>query len=174
MKEKSKILYQDKEISLKLIEKKILKKKVKAVILDFPKTVGVLPVDESGKIILVKQYRFPAKKELWEIPAGKLKKGEKPELGAKRELKEETGFEAKKLKKMAEYFVSPGYTSEYQYLFVAKDLKKGKQLLEKDEIIKKVKAFSLNEILKMIKEKKIIDAKTILAISYIKRSKTRR
>ncbi len=174
MKEKSKILYQDKEISLKLIEKKILKKKVKAVILDFPKTVGVLPVDESGKIILVKQYRFPAKKELWEIPAGKLKKGEKPELGAKRELKEETGFEAKKLKKIAEYFVSPGYTSEYQYLFVAKDLKKGKQLLEKDEIIKKVKAFSLNEILKMIKEKKIIDAKTILAISYIKRSKTRR
>jgi len=168
MKEKSKILYQGKEISLKLIEKEILKKKIKAVIIDFPKTVGVLPVDESGKIILVKQYRFPAKKELWEIPAGKLKRGEKPELGAKRELKEETGFEAKKLKKIGEYFVSPGYTSEYQYLFVAKDLKKGKQLLEKDEIIKKAKAFSLNEILKMIKNKKIIDAKTILAVNLYK------
>jgi len=169
MKPKNKILYQGKEISVKLIEKEFLKKKAKIIVVDFPKTVGVLPIDENGKIILVKQYRFPAKKELWEIPAGKLKKGEKPEIGAKRELKEETGFEAEKLEKIAEYFVSPGYTSEYQYLFVAKDLKKGKQLLDEDEIIKKVKAFSLKEILKMIKERKIIDVKTILAVNLYKK-----
>ena len=165
MKPKNKILYQGKEISVKLIEKK----KAKIIVVDFPKTVGVLPIDENGKIILVKQYRFPAKKELWEIPAGKLKKGERPEIGAKRELKEETGFEAKKLEKITEYFVSPGYTSEYQYLFVAKNLKKGKQLLDEDEIIKKVKAFSLKEILKMIKERKIIDVKTILAVNLYKK-----
>jgi ADP-ribose pyrophosphatase len=96
---KNKIIYQGKEISLKLIEKRGLKNKIEQVIVNFPKTVEVLPVDEKGRIILVKQYRFPAKKDLWEIPAGKLKKREKPEIGAKRELKEEAGLGAQKLKK---------------------------------------------------------------------------
>jgi ADP-ribose pyrophosphatase len=161
---KNKIIYQGKEISLKLIEKRGLKNKIEQVIVNFPKTVGVLPVDEKGRIILVKQYRFPAKKDLWEIPAGKLKKREKPEIGAKRELKEEAGLGAQKLKKIAEYFVSPGYTSEYQYLFVAKNLKKEEKTPDEGEVIKKIKKFSLAEILKMIKEKKIVDVKTILAI----------
>lgn len=150
--------------SFKIIETKIEKKKWKINILEFPKTVGILPLLEKNKIVLVKQYRFPARKELWEIPAGKLERNEDPKKGAERELKEETGFEAKKLEKIAEFYPSPGYSSEYMYLFRAINLKKGKQNLDEGEKIEKVTIFSLKETLKMIKKRKIIDAKTIIAI----------
>lgn len=152
----------------KVIEAEIGKKRIKMNVLEFPKAVGILPVLDNGKIILVKQYRFPIKKEIWEIPAGKLRKNEKPELGAKRELEEETGFEAKRLEKIAEFFVSPGYSTEYLYLFRATGLKRGRQNLDEGEIIEKIKEFSLKEALRMIKKREIIDGKTILAIFFEK------
>ena len=158
------LIYKGREISLELIEGKINKKEIKKAIIIFPKTVAILPLTSKDKIVLVKQYRFPPKKELWEIPAGKLEKGEKPEIGVKRELKEETGFEAGKLEKIREFYLSPGYSTEYMYLFKATSLKKGKQLFDKGEMIKDVKIFKLKEVLEMIKKKKIIDAKTILAV----------
>jgi len=172
MKFKKKIIYKGKEISLELIEGKIFQKEIEKEIVVFPKTVGILPLIEKDKIVLVRQYRFPAKKELWEIPAGKLEKGEKPEVGARRELKEETGFTAGKLEKIGEFYPTPGYSTEYMHLFRATLLMKGKQSLDEDEIIKNVKVFDLREILEMIEKKKIIDAKTILAVfSEIKTAK---
>jgi len=161
---KVKKIYKGKEFSLELIEGKSGEKEIKKEVISFPNTVAVLPLVGKDKIILVRQYRFPVKKEIWEIPAGKLKKGEIPESGAKRELKEETGFGVVKLEKIAEFYKSPGYTTEYMYLFRAFGLKKGRQIFDKDEIIKKVKIFDIKEALEMIKNKKIIDAKTILAI----------
>ncbi len=161
---KTKLLYKGNEVSLNMIKWEFEGKERKKEIVYFPNTIGVLPVIKRGKVILVKQYRFPAKKELWEIPAGKLDKNEKPETGARRELKEETGFTAGNLEKIGEFYVSPGYLTEYMHLFRADLLKKGNQLLDEGEIINKVKIFDLKEVLKMIENRRIIDVKTILAV----------
>jgi ADP-ribose pyrophosphatase len=153
-------------ILFEVFEEKIGEAKVRRDVVNFPKTVGILPLIEKDKIVLIRQFRFPIKKEIWEIPAGKLDNGEKPELGAKRELKEETGYQAKELRKIGEFYLSPGYSSEYMYLFLAKGLEKGKQSLDEGEKIKEVKIFSKKEVLKMIKTRKIVDAKTILALFF--------
>ena len=157
-------IYKGSEVGLKLIKAKFGKKEIKKEVVLHKNSVGILPLIGKEKIVLVKQYRFPAKRELWEIPAGMLEKNEKPIKAAKRELKEETGFEAKKLLKIAEFYKSPGYNTEYMHLFKANQLKKGKQYLDEDELINRVKVFSLKEVLKMMKRKEIVDAKTIIGI----------
>jgi len=149
-----------------VFEEKIGKSKIKRDVVKSPKAIGILPLLDKNKIVLIRQFRFAINKEIWEIPAGMLRKGEKPEVGAKRELKEETGYEAKELKKIGEFYLSPGYSTEYMYLFLARGLKKGEQSLEKGEKIKEVKIFSKKEVLKMIKSRKIVDAKTILALFF--------
>jgi len=141
-------------ILFEVFEEKIGKIKIKRDVVNFPKTVGILPLVGKNKIVLIKQFRFPIKKEIWEIPAGKLNKGEKPEIGAKRELKEETGYVAKELKKIGEFYLSPGYSTEYMYLFLAKGLKKGKQILDKGEKIEEVKIFFEKRDIKNDKERK--------------------
>ena len=153
-------------VLFEVFEEKIGNEKIKRDLVKFPQTVGILPVIGKNKIVLIKQFRFPINKEIWEIPAGKLDRGEKPEIGAKRELREETGYEAKILKKIGEFYLSPGYSTEYMYLLVAKGLKKGEQKLDIGEKIKEVKIFSKKEVLKMIKSRKIVDAKTILALFF--------
>jgi ADP-ribose pyrophosphatase len=153
-------------ILFEVFEEKLGKTKIKRDVVKFPKTVGILPLIGKDKIVLIRQFRFPINKEIWEIPAGKLERGEKPEIGAKRELKEETGYEAKELKKIGEFYLAPGYSTEYMYLFLAKGLEKGEQNLDRGEKIKKVKIFSKKEVLKMIKSRKIVDAKTILALFF--------
>jgi len=153
-------------VLFEVFEEEIGKTKNKKDVVKFPRTVGILPLIGKDKIVLIRQFRFPINKEIWEIPAGKLDRGEKPEIGAKRELKEETGYEAKELKKIGEFYLSPGYSTEYMYLFLARGLKKGEQSLDRGEKIKEVKIFSRKEVLKMIKSRKIVDAKTILALFF--------
>jgi ADP-ribose pyrophosphatase len=153
-------------VLFEVFEEEIGKMKIKRNVVKFPKTVGILPLIGKDKIVLIRQFRFPINKEIWEIPAGKLDRGEEPEIGAKRELKEETGYEARELKKIGEFYLSPGYSTEYMYLFLARRLKKGEQNLDKGEKIKEVKIFSKKEVLEMIKTRKIVDAKTILALFF--------
>jgi ADP-ribose pyrophosphatase len=152
--------------TFKIIKVEIKGEEYEKNFIQFRNTVGILPLIGKDKIVLIRQFRFPINKEIWEIPAGKLDKGEKPEIGAKRELKEETGYEARELKKIGEFYLSPGYSTEYMYLFLAKGLKKGEQGLDKGEKIREVKIFSRKEVLKMIKTRKIVDAKTILALFF--------
>jgi ADP-ribose pyrophosphatase len=160
------VLYKGKVLLLKKVEIRLNKEKIEKEIACFhlPRSVGILPLIDKNKIILIRHYRTAARKELWEIPAGFLKRNEKPEVGAKRELKEETGFLAKRLKKIAEFYFSPGYLRECMYLFRATRLKKGKQMLDEGEMIKEVKIFSLKKALGMVKKRKILDAKSIIAI----------
>lgn len=165
MKIKKRRVYKGKVICVDILEEK--RGKFLKEIVIYPKSVAILPIFK-GKIILISQYRLPAKKYLWEIPAGKLNKGEKPLEGGKRELKEETGFLVKKLEKLGEFYLTPGYSTEYMYLFKGEVSKKGRAQREKGEIIKKVKAFSLEELFEMIKKKEIVDIKTILSIYLLK------
>jgi ADP-ribose pyrophosphatase len=118
-------------------------------------------VDEKKRILLVRQYRLPAEKYLWELPAGRLDPGEKPLATAKRELKEETGYSAKTWKKLAFFYPSPGYVGESMTIFLATDLTEGDATPMDDEQIE-TRWFTAKEVAQMMDEGKIIDGKTII------------
>jgi len=121
----------------------------------------MMAVDDKKRILLVRQYRLPAAKYLWELPAGKLDDGEKPLQAAKRELVEETGYKAKKWSKLASFFVSPGYVQERMTIYLAKELTAGEATPMDDERIE-AKWFKRKEVAKMIENSEIDDAKTII------------
>jgi len=109
----------------------------------------------------VRQYRLPAEKDMWELPAGRLDAGEKPIQAAKRELKEETGYAANKWTKLASYFASPGYVQERMTIFLAEDLTEGEATPMDDERIE-VRWFKRKELAEMIAKGEIEDGKTLI------------
>lgn len=123
----------------------------------------IVPVFDDGTVALVRQYRHPAVRYLLEVPAGTLAKGERPELGAARELKEELGLVAARLEKLSEFFVSPGFCEEKMWVYLATELSEGEQALEDDEIIDVVR-LPIAEALEMITSGEIEDAKTIIGL----------
>jgi ADP-ribose pyrophosphatase len=125
----------------------------------------ILPFVDKDHILIEKQMRYPVGKVLYEIPAGHIDKGENILAAANRELEEETGYKAKKLKLMTKYYVSPGLSTTIQYSFLATNLVKGKLSLDKDEEIK-IEKISLKKALEFIRTGKIMDGKTIIAILY--------
>ncbi len=124
----------------------------------------VVPVFDDLTVALVRQFRHPAGKELLEIPAGRLDKGEVPIDGAARELEEEIGYRAEKLEKLSEFYVSPGFLQEKMYLFLATGLKKTEQSLDFDEFVE-VERYTFPQLLQMIADGEIEDAKTIIGIT---------
>jgi ADP-ribose pyrophosphatase len=120
----------------------------------------MMAVDERKRILLVRQYRLPAEKYLWELPAGKLDPGETPLQAARRELAEETGYKARKWTKLASFFVSPGYVAERMTVYLATELTSGQATPMDDERIE-TRWFTSKEIAEMIRTGKIEDAKTI-------------
>jgi ADP-ribose pyrophosphatase len=134
--------------------------------IDHSNSVGIIAVDCQGKILLIKQYRFPVKKNLIEIPAGKIERGETPERAALRELNEETGHVGT-LIPLTRYYLAPGYSTEKMSLFLAINLKKIKSRLPKDhdEIIK-VNRMNLKAAIHKCINGEIEDSKTISAVMY--------
>lgn len=127
--------------------------------------VSVLAEDNEGKILLIKQYRYPIDEIIYEIPAGKLEKNEKPEECAQRELREETGYKAAEFKKLFEFFPTPGYSTEKIYIYQAKNLEfVGKDLEEGEyiELVPKTK----EQLKELFKSGKIKDSKTLIAVMY--------
>lgn len=121
----------------------------------------MMPVDKRGRILLVRQYRLPAGKSVWELPAGKVDEGEKVLAAARRELAEETGYRARRWKKLLSFFVSPGYVAERMTIFVATDLAEGEASPMEDERIE-CRWFAPSEVDSMIRSGRIADAKTIV------------
>lgn len=123
----------------------------------------IVPVFDDGTVVLVKQYRHPAVRYLLEVPAGTLSDGERPEVGAARELQEELGLVAERLEKLSEFFVSPGFLEEKMWVYLATGLFEGKQLLDEDEVLEIVR-IPIAEALEMITSGEIQDAKTIIGL----------
>lgn len=130
-----------------------------------PGSVVVLPVLADGRVLLIQQYRYAARQYLWELVAGRMDGGETPEQGAARELKEETGYSAKKLRIFLELFPTPGFLEEKMYLLLAEGLTPGEATPEDDEKII-AKAYTHKQLDGMLRSKKLRDAKTIAGILY--------
>ncbi|MBI4874553.1 MAG: NUDIX hydrolase [Acidobacteria bacterium] len=134
---------------------------IRRVIVRHRGSAVMLPVDEKGRILLVRQYRLPARRCLWELAAGRLDPGETPLRAAKRELREETGLRARQWKKLTSFWPSPGYVSEKMTIYVATDLAAGEAQPMDDERIE-TRWFTPRQIERMIRGGEIADAKTML------------
>ena len=127
----------------------------------------MMAVDARRRVLLVRQYRLPARRHLWELPAGRIDEGETAFAAAKRELREETGCTAKRWTKLVSFFPSPGYVEEKMTVFLAEELKQGEAQPMEDERIE-TGWFSLREIGEMIARGQICDAKTIIGWALLK------
>jgi len=138
-------------------------------------SVVILAVDDSSKkdplIVMERQYRHAAGQYLWEVPAGRMDEGEERLAAAKRELKEETGYRAKKWTKLVRYFASPGFLGEWMQVFLAEGLIAGDAEPEEDEQLE-VLLVPLSEVLRKIDEGKILDGKTLVSVQLYARNRT--
>ncbi len=125
--------------------------------------VCVIPVTDDNEIYLVKQFRYPFGAALREVPAGKLEKGESPEICGKRELLEETGFTCDEFIYLGEMLPTPAYNSEITHIYLAKGLEFKNQSLDDDEFLD-VEKIPLSEAVELVMNGTIRDGKTQIAI----------
>ncbi len=161
---KCKKIYEGRILGLSIYDIEVEGKKARREVIEHPGAAAILAFDEEGKVILVRQHRFPHGYVL-EVPAGTLEKGEEPIRCAFRELEEETGYRAGVMQPLLTYYPSIGYNTEAIHCFVASGVQKTGtgQNLDSDEILS-VKKMGLEELLTMIKTGKIQDSKTICTI----------
>lgn len=135
-------------------------------------SVVIIAVDESGaepRVLLERQYRYPAGDYLWELPAGRIEAGESELEGAKRELLEETGFSAREWKRAMCYYASPGFMDETMAVYLARGLQRGKAQPEADEVISK-RFFPLSELVRKAVAGKLRDGKTIGGVLWLQQA----
>ena len=130
----------------------------------------MVPVDEESEVLLVRQYRKAVELDLLEVPAGGIEPNETPEEAVVRELQEEVGYTAGKVKPLAGFWVSPGWCTEYMYSYLATELTPAKLEADFDENITVVRV-PLDSIMGLIGEGQIQDSKSVasllLAIQYL-------
>lgn len=134
-------------------------------IVSHPGAVVILPFLDEKTILLIKNYRVALDESLFELPAGLLEKGEAHEVTAHRELLEETGYQAKSMEKVLDFYSTPGFTNELLHAYVAKDLTFSGQNLEDSEQIE-VYPTLISDALEMIRAGQIKDAKTMLLLLF--------
>jgi len=125
--------------------------------------VAIVALDDKDNVLLVKQFRKPVEKELLEIPAGGIDPGETPEDSVRREMREETGFLPRKVLKLGGFYSSPGFCTEYLYLYLATDLVHSPLQAEDSENISLVRQ-PLEQIPDLIASGAIVDAKSIAGL----------
>lgn len=138
-----------------------------------PGAAAVIPVDDEGKIIMVRQYRLPGDSTTLEIPAGCLDApDEDPKDCAYRELEEETGYKSDDIEFLYKFYASIGISDEIIYIYTAKNLIKSQQNLDEDEFVE-VERYTLDELMEMIFAGQLLDNKTISSILMYKESLAR-
>jgi len=130
-----------------------------------PGAVAVLAEPRPGTITLVRQYRKPIEGFLLELPAGKLEANEEPLACARRELREETGYLAVDLEEVCTFYTSPGFANETIHLFYAFSLTEGETSPDEDELVD-VCLYSKSEVVSMLKNGEIRDAKTLIGLMW--------
>jgi ADP-ribose pyrophosphatase len=134
---------------------------------EHPGGVGIIGITDDDEVLLVRQFRYPHKQTIYEIPAGKLEKGENPLDAGIREFKEECGAVADEYIALGEVYPTPGYTNEIIHLYMAKGIHLGEQKLDEDEFLEVCK-MKFDTLISKIMSGEIKDAKTIIASLKIK------
>ena len=135
-------------------------------VIDHPEAVGILPLLENDCIGLVKQYRYPLEKVSIEIPAGCIEENEEPLHAARRELKEEMGYNANQWNSLTSVYLAPGFCNERMHIYLASEIQKGPQSLDDDEFVE-VLELPLVTAFEWVQSGVIDDGKTVLAISML-------
>lgn len=138
-------------------------KKCTREVVEHPGGVAIAAVTKENELVFVRQFRYPYKEVLLELPAGKLEKGEDPLESGKRELFEETGCTAKEYIDLGKFYPTCGYVDEIIYLYMARDLSLGEQQLDEDEFLN-VEKIPLKKAVEMVMNNEIPDGKTQTAI----------
>lgn len=134
-------------------------------VVECPESAFIIPIDQDGKIVLVKQFRYRTQRSGWEVPAGSVDTGEDSLEAAKRELQEETGFVAKSIRTLAAPFDSMNGTSDaIGSVFIATDLVQSGHNEQNEEGITDMRTFAWDEIIAMIKNGEIVDGLSIAAL----------
>jgi ADP-ribose pyrophosphatase len=140
----------------------------KREIIKHPGAVAIIALTDENKIIMVEQFRKALERTIVEIPAGKIEKGEQPDVCARRELEEETGYECESLELLISFYTAPGFADEIIHVYIAKGLvkKENSAPLDEDEFVN-LEELTLEEAIQAIKDQKIYDAKTVFAVQYL-------
>lgn len=125
--------------------------------------VTILPIDEDGRVWFVRQYRHAAGKLLLELPAGTLEPGEDPQACAQREIREETGMGASQLEKLGEFFLAPGYSTEYMFVYLARGLYPDPLPGDQDEFLS-LEQVALEKVFELVHCGELQDAKSLAAL----------
>jgi ADP-ribose pyrophosphatase len=133
-----------------------------------PGSVVVLPIFADGRVLLIRQYRHTVGGFLWELVAGRKEPDESPSVAARRELLEETGYTARRLRKLLHIIPTPGFVKEWMWIFAAEGLVEGAAQPEEDERITP-RIFSLKQVDAMIRSGRLRDAKSIAGLLYYMR-----
>lgn len=127
----------------------------------------IAAVKSDGRMIMVRQFRKPAERVMLEVPAGKIDEGENPETAALRELKEETGYTAGKIRKLTQMYPSVGYSEEILHLYLCTELTAGETCFDENEAID-IEEYDIDELVSMVMNGTIQDAKSQIAILMVK------
>lgn len=130
-------------------------------------SVIVVPIDADGNLLFVRQYRHAAGMDLLELPAGTLEEGEDPAVCAAREIREETGFAADKIEKIGDFFLAPGYSTEFMHVYLARELRHDPLEADADEFLS-VEKLSFAEAVQMAERGGMPDAKSLAALLLVK------
>ena len=134
----------------------------------FGDCVGVVPLMEDHRVLLVRQYRYVQKDARWEIPTGGVKGGESLVEAAQRELEEEIGYHAGRLTRVCSYYTSKAICEETAYLYIGEQLSPARRPADETEFIE-VRAFEFDEALRMVVDCEIMDSMSVIAILHAAR-----
>ncbi len=138
-------------------------RETKFEIIEHGGSVVIIPVDENGNMLLVRQYRHATGQDLLELPAGTLDDDEDPEVCAAREIREETGMAAGVLTKLGDFYLAPGYSTEFMVVYLATDLSHSPLEADADEFLS-VESLPVAEAIQMAERGEIPDAKSLAAL----------
>ncbi len=144
-------------------------RETKFEIIEHSGSVIIIPIDENGKMLLVRQYRHATGGDLLELPAGTLEDNEDPEVCAAREIREETGMAAGVLTKLGEFYLAPGYSTEFMVVYMATELNSNPLKADDDEFLS-VESIPVAEAFEKAERGEIPDAKSLAALFLAKPS----
>ena len=138
-------------------------RETKFEIIEHGGSVVIIPVDEHGNMLLVRQYRHATGKDLLELPAGTLDSQENPEVCAAREIREETGMAAAKLTKLGDFYLAPGYSTEFMIVYLATGLSHNPLEADADEFLS-IESLPVAQAIQMAERGEVPDAKSLAAL----------